>query len=116
MRKLMFVFTLAFLLAGTTKALAQGPCPAAGYSPGCNMLITINPNGSVTVVNTGNTPYDGSDDNMYGVINNSSHLITSMYITGSGNGGGAFEFDFDGACAYGIDKYLMGETALKKLL
>ncbi len=41
-------------------------------------------------------PYDGSDDNLVGIINNSGSTITSLSFTGSGFGGGLFAFDNDG--------------------
>src|SRR5262245_8121954 len=44
--------------------------PVVG-STGCNTLITINANGTVTFTYPDqNDPYDGNDDNLVGVINN----------------------------------------------
>lgn len=70
---------------------------------GANLVILFNANGSIsTVVPTGATAnYDGSEDALIGVVNNTSHAITSFNITGS------FIFGFDGD---GIDTY-NGDTS-----
>ena len=73
-------------------------CPNTSYATnGCNSVLTLGPGGVNTVVAGGSsTPYDGSDDNLVGVINNSGHTVNSVNLTGYGNGGGLFAFDGDG--------------------
>src|SRR6185312_8146610 len=45
--------------------------------------------------------YDGSDDALIGVINNSGSVYTGSFtLTGSGNGGGLFDFENDGICTF----------------
>lgn len=49
----------------------------------------------------GAAAYDGSDDSLVGVINNSGATFTGMIaLSGSGNGGGIFAFDGDGICTF----------------
>ena len=50
--------------------------------------------------NTHPNPYDGSDDALVGIINNSGGTITQLSFIGSGNGGGLFAFDLDGLQFY----------------
>ena len=75
-------------------------CPAIGNSPSCGTLIVINPDGTATVVSDPSVgPYDGADDTLIGVQNNSGSPLRTLRLTGFGNGGGAFGFDGDGICA-----------------
>lgn len=64
----------------------------------CNVLITINANGSITTTNpNGNGFYDaGGDDNVVGVINNSSSPLTALNLSSSVFD--PFAFDGDGFC------------------
>jgi hypothetical protein len=97
-----------YLVAGaimSAGAVAGGsvnaaPCPNINGVTTCNVIITAGPGGSfVTTVPNAN-PYDGSDDNLVGIINNSGHTISSLSFIGSGNGGGLFDFDGDGLQQY----------------
>ncbi len=89
---------IAAVALASAPALAAPLCPAAGYaSAGCNSILTFNPGGTYTVTpGAATTPYDGSDDNLVGVVNNSGATVFSITLTGSGNGGGLFAFDGDG--------------------
>jgi len=98
-----------YLLAGTM--LAGGAfisgsadasvCPTnIGSSGGCNVVITAGPGGSFSTQVLNANPYDGSDDNLVGIINNSGATITQLSFTGSGKGGGFFAFDGDGLQHY----------------
>jgi hypothetical protein len=97
-----------YLLAGTMlagSAFASGsanavPCPAINGVTTCNVIITAGPGGSFTTTVPNANPYDGSDDNLVGIINNSGATITSLSFTGSGKGGGFFAFDGDGLQSY----------------
>jgi hypothetical protein len=75
-----------------------------GANGGCNVLIVFNANGSITTFASFNVgmgvnvapSYDvGGDDNMVGIINNTSQLINSVTLTGTQT---PFGFDGDGAC------------------
>jgi hypothetical protein len=100
MRRVLFVLLVVAVMGCLTPVFA-GTCPAAGYASDCNVLATFNSNGSVSITYPASTPYDGSDDMMIGVVNNTASTLNSLVFSGSGNGGGAFMFDGDGACAYG---------------
>ena len=85
---------LLFLLLSPLTARAIGSCPPVGQSPSCAVLITINPNGSLSVqIDPGIGPYDGVEDTLVGVINNSGATVFGISITGNG----IFGFDGDGA-------------------
>ena len=75
-------------------------CPAVDANTGCEFLITINANGTTTVAADpnppNNGPYDGSDDTLVGVVNNSSTTVTSLPLMSDQ---GVFGFEGDGACS-----------------
>ena len=48
---------------------------------GCALIITINPGGALTVVSTGKGPYDGIEDTLLGVINNSGVPQAKIHIS-----------------------------------
>lgn len=65
-----------------------------GQSPSCAALITINPNGSLKIQVDGSVPpYDGVEDSLVGVINNSGSSVFGIKLTGQD----IFGFDGDGA-------------------
>jgi hypothetical protein len=73
-------------------------CPALGFDTGCALLIYISPSGTVTVLSDGTQgPYDGSDDTLIGVLNDSSSSVNAVSLQGVGSGT-PFAFDGDGAC------------------
>ena len=75
-------------------------CPAIGADSSCAILLTINPNGSITVDQDASLgPYDFFDDTLIGVQNNSTHSIPSLHLTSSGVGQPPFGFDGDGLCS-----------------
>jgi len=72
-----------------------GACPSnVGTSAtvnGCNLTITFNSDGSISTSGPGGN-YDGAEDAVLGVVNNSGHSISNFSITGTG----IFGFDGDG--------------------
>lgn len=91
----------AVIPTGAANAAVCTTLANTGYptnSSGCNELITINANGSITTsIPTGaTTNYDGVEDNVLGVINNSSSTIFSLHLVGSN----IFGFDGDGIQSY----------------
>jgi hypothetical protein len=91
--------------AGPVRA---GPiCGHYGADADCGTIITIN-NDSSVVSTTGQGPYDGADDTLVGVVNNSQYSIKSIDLSsgftlfgvtfGSTN---IFGFDGDGVNTYG---------------
>lgn len=95
-------------LAGTASA-ATGPCPAVHDATGCGVIITINATAPfVTVSNPGNgNPYDGHDDTLVGVVNNSGVALSSLGLSSSLD---IFGFDGDGVCTstFTGDSYCSG--------
>lgn len=94
-------FLLFSALGAFTPLLSAAPqyteCPAVGSNTGCAILITIGASGTATVgVDTAQGPYDGSDDTLVGVLNNSSSSISSLPLTSSKP---IFGFEADGMCS-----------------
>jgi hypothetical protein len=91
-----------------TSALAAGPglggCPTTTTrggltNPGCNLVITFKANGAITTsVPAGQTftNYDGSDDALIGVVNDTAHTLTSFNINNGTSGLDILGFDGDG--------------------
>lgn len=104
--KASFKYLFAFAIIGVCslgKAWAAPICPTtASTNSDCSYILTIGAGGTVTGSPVaGANPYDGSDDSLVGVVNNSgSTYMGSISLSGSGNGGGLFAFDGDGICAY----------------
>jgi lysophospholipase L1-like esterase len=74
-------------------------CPAIGAAPSCDILLVVNPDQTISVVGDSSVgPYDGSDDTLVGIVNNSGSAISA--ITVSGPGSGLAGFDGDGICTY----------------
>jgi len=93
-------FTAASLSAGSICPGGTGSTPFT-HSPdaaatGCNTVITIGVSGSSTITIPDSSPYDGSEDNLVGVVNNSSLVINSLTL----GGGNIFGFDADGICTF----------------
>ncbi len=80
---------------GVSAAYTTGAIP--GGNTGCNVLITFNPDGSITTTHPNAAiSYDnGGDDNMVGIVNLTGAAINSVTLTGTAT---PFEFDGDGSC------------------
>jgi hypothetical protein len=117
---------LSLLVFGAAAAVAGTVCPASpgtgvagpngafAHSPdaaatGCNVVITINANGSISTTVPDSQPYDGSEDTLVGVVNNSASPVGSLNISGSG----IFDLDGDGHCTYTFtgNSYCAGAAA-----
>ena len=84
---------------GTASSLSASVCPTtANTNSDCGYVITIGANGAITgSVVPGAAPYDGSDDSLIGVINDSSAIFSgSINLTGND----IFGFDGDGICTF----------------
>jgi hypothetical protein len=93
----------AALIASTATAASAAPlfpqCPPVGSNAGCSQLVVINPNGTATVqVDPAAPPdgYDGVEDTLIGVQNNSSLPISSVNLASTT--ADIFGFDQDGIC------------------
>jgi len=78
---------------GNTTNFVSDPDPAG---TGCNTLITINADNTVSITIPDDFAYDGSDDNLVGVLNNSATAVTALFLTGSD----IFGLDGDGVCRF----------------
>jgi hypothetical protein len=77
----------------------SGLCPAIGAAGGCNVLITLNADGSTTVQTEDPLhPYDGSEDVVVGVLNNTAFPISSVHLSSATVP--IFGFDGDGICHF----------------
>ncbi len=105
MKRMLFVFGILILMMGANAASAQVQTCAIinggdaggglGVSPtylanqdgraneGCTILITLNADGSIATTFPNPSPsYDqGLDDNLIGVVNNTSKVITALQLT-----------------------------------
>lgn len=87
------VFLLLLLLLPSS-AHANGSCPAYQRASSCSVLITIQPNGSLTYQRDPSVPpYDGDEDVLVGVVNHSGAAVYGIAISGPD----IFGFDGDGA-------------------
>lgn len=122
MKKMAFaIFCCALLMLVAAPAWAQSapdPCndPHTGALPlgsasGCGAVITVtgvDGNGNATFFTVtkpagGNgNPYDGDDDVLVGIVNNSGSPLNSLTLNSPDTtDGGIFGFDGDGPCGFG---------------
>lgn len=86
--------------AGATTAPAPPftECPAIGASPSCEILLVVNADNTVSVVGDPSVgPFDGNDDTLVGIINDSTSAVAA--VTVSGPGSDLSGFDGDGICS-----------------
>jgi hypothetical protein len=76
---------------------ANAQCPAFGADTTCGVVVTVTNKGA-TVSSTGQGPYDGIDDTLIGIVNNSSVPVKSLVLTSTLD---IFGFDGDGIDTYG---------------
>jgi hypothetical protein len=81
--------------ASTTQA-GSTPYAPDNAATGCNTVITISSSSTLSVAVPDANPYDGAEDTLVGVVNNSSNTITQLTLSGSD----IFGFDNDGICTY----------------
>lgn len=100
---------LLFCGVSTLSAASFGPCPTATNGSStyltsgglCNVVITFNANGSIMTQVSNSNPYDGADDNLVGIVNNTTKAITSVFLSSLDlSNGGLFAFDDDGICSF----------------
>jgi len=97
-----------FMAAGIGMPQAEaapvtGVCPNTTFlsnSGACDIEFVLSSTGTLTTLVNSTTPYEGSDDQLVGVINNDPSVnITGLALTGPS---GLFGFDGDGICTYGV--------------
>ena len=93
--------TLSHAAAASAAGLPTPPfneCPAIASSPSCEILLVVNPDKTISVIGDPSVgPFDGSDDTLVGIINNSAAPVQA--ITVSGPGSDLSGFDGDGICS-----------------
>lgn len=110
---LALLLIFATMVSGSLWGEAVGvvdPCSAptvgttalpAGSATGCGVIITVTANGAMILTPTNGNPYDGDDDTLVGIINNSGAPLYSIMLSSpSTSNGGVFGFDGDGPCQY----------------
>jgi hypothetical protein len=76
-------------------------CPPVGASPSCKVLLVVEASGDVSVYDDPSVgDYDGGDDTLVGIVNNSATAVPAVTVTGPGSG--LARFDGDGICQYGL--------------
>lgn len=85
--------------AGVSSASAAAmftQCPPVGSDTGCGFLVTIGPGGTATVAaDPAQGPYEGIEDTLVGVQNNSGQPVNSVFLSASTT---IFGFELDGIC------------------
>lgn len=90
-------------LFGLPQLASAAICPTtANTNSDCGYILTIGAGNAITgALVSGANPYDGSDDALVGIINNSGAAFTGSFVlSGTSDDGGIFEFDGDGICGY----------------
>ena len=84
-------------LTATVTAVPQfTQCPPVNLNSGCQFLITVTSNGNTVQTDPNQGPYEGAEDALIGVVNNSSAPISHMPLSVAGSD--LFGFDQDGIC------------------
>ena len=96
-----FALTGFMVLSGGSFASAASVCPTLAHTnTDCGFLITIGAGTSLAIAPVmGANAYDGSDDALVGIVNNSGAAYTGSFQL-TGNGSGIFGFDGDGICTF----------------
>jgi hypothetical protein len=112
MKKMAFtILCVALLLLVAAPAWAADPCSPAlpvGSATGCGVLITITGvSGDLSATMTGDgtansNPYDGLEDILVGIQNNSSAAVGAIRLSASSelSFDNLFQFDGEGPCGY----------------
>ena len=82
-------------LAGASSAGPFHQCPAAGRDTSCGMLITVNPNGTTSVLTDSTQPPLSSDGALVGIVNSSNAVTSRVALAGTD----LFDFNGRGLCA-----------------
>ncbi len=89
---------VAGLVPSTAGAAAYTQCPPVYKDTGCQFLVTVTSGGETIAEDSSQGPYEGSDDALVGVQNNSSSPISSIHLSAENE---LFGFEGDGICSPG---------------
>ncbi len=84
---------------GTSTTAPFNECPAVGGDTSCSLLVDVTGSGTQFLQDTSQGPYDGADDTLVGIVNQSSSPIFGVTITSQVQPP-IFQFDGDGICTY----------------
>jgi hypothetical protein len=95
---------IAAALGLTIPAALNAQCPAIGTaSAGCDLIITVTDTGTTVTagpsIGIAGGTYDGSEDSLVGIINNSTTPLSTIHLSSSTD---IFGFDGDGIDTYGV--------------
>jgi|SRR5579863_2115458 len=103
------LFIISASLPSTAVAQPFTQCPAVGADTSCAILIRINADGSVTTLtDPSQGPFDGIEDTLIGVQNNTT--LTSIPNLTVSSGLPIFALDGDGICTFGLAGCPFGPT------
>lgn len=96
----MIMLAAASILTSWITPAAAAICPTtSNTNTDCGYILTVQPDGSVTgAVVSGARPYDGSDDVLVGIVNDSSSIFAGNVTLSSSRD--IFGFDGDGICTF----------------
>ena len=87
------------LIASVAAAPQFQQCPPVDKDFGCQFLIVVSASGTTVLQDTTQGPYEGSEDALIGIQNNSSNPISAIPLAAPGSS--LFGFDGDGICRPG---------------
>ena len=74
-------------------------CPAIDQDKSCQYLIVISSSGTSVLNDSSQGAYEGTEDTLIGIQNNTSQPIAKLPLSAPANGGeGLFHFEADGLC------------------
>jgi hypothetical protein len=83
--------------AGAVVAPPYLQCPAVGLDTGCQNLLVVSSSGQEFDTDPSQQPYEGAEDALVGIQNNTSSAIAAITLAGAG----IFGFEQDGLCNSG---------------
>jgi len=95
------------LSASATPSAPFTECPPVGADTGCGLLIDVTDSGVSILQDPSQGPYDGIEDTLIGVLNQSTKTLGHLSLASNTQ---IFGFDGDGICAYGIPGCPFGPT------
>lgn len=91
---------LASPLATATPTAPFTECPPVGADTSCALLVQVTDSGVTILQDVSQGPYDGIEDTLIGVLNQSSEDLGHLSL---GSNTDLFGFDGDGICFYNFD-------------
>jgi len=88
----------AWLAPAGASAATYPQCPPVDKDTGCQFLVTVSNGGETIAADPSQGPYEGSDDALVGVQNNSSSPVSSIHLSAENE---LFGFELDGICSPG---------------